>query len=202
MKIYPVLPAKLLKLLPDTLLTVAQYRSLRQGERLFQQDSAPQRMFYVLSGEVSLERCGENGERIILQRTRNGFLAEASLLAARYHCDAIITRAGSAIGLPLEIMRSALQNDAGFAMRWIAMLSSEIRILRLRCERLSLKGVQARLLHLIESEGENGHYTVETTLKSLALELGVSHEALYRALNSMERSGQIVRHEDGRIALR
>ena len=196
------LPAKLQKLLPDTLLSVAQYLRLRRGEHLFQQDSAPRRMFYVLNGEVALERSGENGERIILQRARNGFLAEASLLAARYHCDAIVTRDGSAIGLPLEIMRGALQDDAGFAMRWVAMLNAEIRVLRLRCERLSLKGVEARLMHLIESEGEGGHYIIESTLKSLALELGVSHEALYRELSRMARSGKILRHERELIALR
>jgi CRP/FNR family transcriptional regulator, dissimilatory nitrate respiration regulator len=154
-----------------------------------------QRMFYVQGGEVALERCGENGERIVLQRARNGFLAEASLQAARYHCDAIVTRAGSAIGLPLKMMLATLQNDAGFALRWMAMLSSDIRTLRLRCERLSLKGVEARLLHLIDSEGENGRYVVQSTLKNLALELGVSHEALYRELSSMERRGIVVRSE-------
>lgn len=195
------LPAKLLALLPDPLLSLAEPRALERGARLFEQDSAPHYMFYVVSGEVALERCGEHGERIVLQRVCNGPLAEASLQAARYHCDAIVARSGTAIALPLKTLRAALQDDAHFAMRWIAMLNSEIRTLRLRCERLSLKGVEARLLHLIESEGENGRYRVGSTLKHLALELGVSHEALYRELSRLERSGQVIRSE-GELILR
>jgi len=199
---HTALPPNLLNLLPDTLAQTAEHLPLHRGERLFEQDNAPQRMFYVSSGEVALERCGENGERVILQRVRNGFLAEASLSSARYHCDAIVTRSGAAVGLHIDTLRNALQHNSDFAMRWVAMLSTEIRKLRSRCERLSLRGIEARLLHLIDSEGENGCLVVSSTLKNLAAELGVSHEALYRELTRMEQAGRIVRHEGELTAIR
>jgi len=49
--------------------------------------------------------------------------------------------------------------------------------LRLHCERLSMKSVKDRVLHPIDTEGKGGQYQVTTGLKSLAGELGVSHEA-------------------------
>ncbi|WP_230646797.1 cyclic nucleotide-binding domain-containing protein [Bradyrhizobium sp. Leaf401] len=36
-------------------------------------------MFFVLSGEVRLVRRSRSGGEVVLQRTRHGFLAEASL---------------------------------------------------------------------------------------------------------------------------
>ena len=46
-------------------------------------------MFYVLKGEVALERTGLQGEPVVLQRTRHGFVREASLHSSRYHCGAL-----------------------------------------------------------------------------------------------------------------
>ena len=34
-------------------------------------------MFYVVSGEVTLERNGRGGDVVVLQRTRQGFISEA-----------------------------------------------------------------------------------------------------------------------------
>ena len=73
------------------------------------------------------------------------------------------------------------------------MLSREVRRLRLQNERLSLPKVQDRLLHLIESEGQAGQYTLGGPLKTLARQLAVSHEALYRALADLQRSGRLER---------
>jgi hypothetical protein len=55
------------------------------------------------------------------------------------------------------------------ALRGVAMLNAELRRLRLQCERPSLK--------------------------SLAGELGVAHEALCRALAALEQSGRLAREE-------
>jgi DNA-binding IclR family transcriptional regulator len=80
------------------------------------------------------------------------------------------------------------------------MLSREVRRLRMQCERLSLHKVQDRRLHLLETEGKDGQYPLGSGLKSLAGELGVTHEALYRCVASMEKQG-ILRREDGRLSL-
>ena len=58
------------------------------------------------------------------------------------------------------------------------MLNGEVRRLRLHCERLSMKSMKDQVLHLINTEGQNGSYTAATGLKSLTGELGVTREAL------------------------
>lgn len=120
--------------------------------------------------------------------------------SSRYHCSARVTVAGLAVQLPLMPLRMALAEDARFARRWIEMLNDEVRRLRAQTERLTLKGVEARLLHLIETEGRNGSIDIESGLKTLASQLGVTHEALYRSLARMERSGTALRR-DGRLTL-
>lgn len=157
-------------------------------------------MLFVSRGEVVLQRPGAQGETVVLQRTRQGFIAEASLQSARYHCDALVTRSGEFVSVPLEAVRLTLHSDPAFAGRWIAMLNQEVKRLRAQCERLSKKSVKERLLHLIETEGNKGRLALGSDLKSLAAELGVTHEALYRTVAHLERSNILVRR-DGYLAL-
>jgi CTP-dependent riboflavin kinase len=52
------------------------------------------------------------------------------------------------------------------------------------------------LLHLIETEGENGKLALGSGLKSIAAELSVSHEALYRTVAELEKGDAIYRNSD------
>ncbi len=158
-------------------------------------------MFYVAGGEVVLQRIGLKGENVILQRARQGFVAEASLQSSRYHCDAIVTASGELVSIPIEPTKQALLADPAFALRWIGMLNQELKRLRLQCERMSIKGVRDRLLHLIETEGHGGSLPLGAGLKSMASELGVTHEALYRTVAELEKLG-LLRREDGQIEIR
>lgn len=153
-------------------------------------------MVYVTSGEVVLQRPGAHGENIVLQRARQGFVAEASLQSDRYHCDAIVTSSGELVAIPIASILQALLADPAFAMRWMGMLNQELKRLRLQCERLSMKGVKSRVFHLLETEGRGGTLPIGAGLKSMAAELGVTHEALYRAVAELEKKG-ILRREAG-----
>lgn len=189
------------KLLPASLTTLSSHVELRKGDRLFLQRQRPKHMYCVVVGEIVLERTGEQGHALVLQRVRQGFLAEASLQSMSYHCDAVVTAPGQAVALPIKPLRVELAADSDFALRWIGMLNAEVRRLRAQCERMSLKGVNERLLHMIETEGVDGRLRTASGLKSLATELAVSHEALYRALAGLEKAGVIFR-EPGCIVLR
>ena len=194
------LPLALQELLPATLQPQCRFFSGSKDERLFAQSKKPEQMFYVLNAEVVLLRLGTQGEHIVLQRVRRGFVAEASLQSTNYHCDAIVTASGDFIAVPIAAIKQALLVDSAFAIRWIGMLNQEVKRLRGQCERLSLRGVRNRLLHLIESEGQSGRLSLGAGLKSIALELGVTHEALYRTVAELEKQ-QVLRREGGYIHL-
>jgi CRP-like cAMP-binding protein len=190
------LPKEVADLLPSGLHAHCVASQHARGERIFAMDKKPAFMFFVVSGEVVLERPGLHGESVILQRTRYGFVGEASLQSARYHCDGKVVASGELIRLPIRELQAALASDSAFALRWIGMLNREVRRLRMQCERLSLHKVEDRLRHLLETEGKDGRYPLGAGLKSLAGELGVTHEALYRCISGMEKKGQL-RREDG-----
>jgi len=105
------------------------------------------------------------------------------------------------VQIPIQDLAEALRNDADFSARWISMLNQEVKRLRLQCERLSLKSVKERVHHLIHTEGKDGTYAVNTGLKSLASQLGVTHEALYRTLADLEKSGELKRQDASLVLL-
>ena len=195
-----VLPPSLKTLLPPEIHELCTGAFYKKNERLFLTGKIPQSMFYVVAGEVTLERTGLQGEPVVLQRTRLGFVSEASLKVAKYHCDALAISDSNVIKVPAKELAAALDRDPEFASRWISMLNAEVKRLRLHCERLSMKSLKDRVLHLINTEGKDGKYLVNTGLKSLAGELGVTHEALYRTLAALEKT-KTIRREEGLLAL-
>ncbi len=186
----------LTQLLPASLHDLCQAEDFAANTALFLTGEQPRWMFFVLTGEVVLERHGIDGQQACLQRCQSGFVGEASLTSSRYHCDARTTLSTRVTKVPIQAMRQALKNDVAFAERWIAMLSREVRQLRLQNEGLSLPKVQDRLLHLIETEGTDGRYALTCSIKDLAKQLAVTHEALYRAIARLVELGRIERADD------
>jgi CRP-like cAMP-binding protein len=147
----------------------------------------------VIDGELMLVRHSKSGRQIILQRTRSGFFAEASVESRSYHCDAVARAKSRTYALPMEAFRQALARDPAFQTAWMQHLAEEIRRLRAQCERLVLPSAQERIVHFIESEGSGGAIELDGSLKAWALDLGLTHEALYRALARMAQSGKLAR---------
>jgi len=195
-----VLPTALKALLPTTFHARCEGARFPKSARIFLTGARPEWMFYVVSGEITLERTGLQGEPVVLQRTHQGFVSEASLKSAKYHCDALAIVDTTVVKIPIRDLSVELERDPAFASRWIGMLNGEVRRLRLHCERLSMKSVKDRVLHLINTEGQNGSYIAATGLKSLAGELGVTHEALYRTLATMEKA-KLISRTHGTLAL-
>ena len=189
------IPELLKELLPKGLLGQCHAHHFEKGDYLFHQGKKPEYMFFIVSGEAVLTRISSHGEPTTLQRCKGGFVSEASLLVDAYHCDAIATHNGQAITLPIKSLREALA-DSKFSMKWVQLLSKEIMRLRTQSERLGLKDIRSKLIHLIETEGKQGVLILQSDLKSMASEIGVTHEALYRAIATLEKEGLLEKHPD------
>lgn len=161
---------------------------LAQSARLFNRGDHPRAMYFVLSGEVRLVRHSKAGGEIVLQRTRQGFLAEASLDQKSYHCDAVAAVPSKILAIPRKAFADALAAES-FRMCWIGHLARELRRVRAQAERLSLKTARERIVHCIETEGDGGSLTLSQSKKDWASELGLTHEALYRTLTEMQKLG-------------
>ncbi len=74
---------------------------LREGQLLFGTGDTVRSIFVVRSGAVRLERHQASGDPLVLQRVGPGqLLAEASLFAGRYHCDAVAADASVLARIP------------------------------------------------------------------------------------------------------
>ena len=189
------IPELLRELLPKELLGQCHAHHFEKGDYLFHQGKKPEYMFFIVVGEVTLNRTSNHGESTTLQRCKGGFLSEASLLTDAYHCDAIATQSGQAIVIPIKSLRDSLI-DSKFSIKWVQLLSKEIMRLRTQSERLGLKDIRSKLIHLIETEGKQGVLTLQSDFKSMASEIGVTHEALYRAIATLEKEGLLEKHPD------
>lgn len=186
---------ELSQLLPPELVPECRAFKLSKGEQLFAEGKKPLSMFYVTCGEIALIRHGTEGETAYLQRQHKGFVGEASLVTDRYHCHAVALIPSDMIKVPIQGLKDWLSRDSAFSMRWIRMLSAEVRRVRLQNERLSLSTVRGRLLHLLNTESIEGIYRLQGSIKLLAQQLAVSYEALYRCLATLEKEGLLVRAE-------
>ena len=119
----------------------------------------------------------------------------ASLDQTAYHCDAVAVAQTEVLLISRRAFIDAL-GEEDFRMKWIALLSRELRRVRALSQRLSLRSAQARIVHYIEAEGEHGRLLLSQTKKDWAAELGLTHESLYRTLGKLERDGIVVRGEN------
>lgn len=188
---------------PVPLRNAAREIRARAEETLFRLGSRPRAMLYVLEGEVRLVRRTAGGADVVLQRATSGFVAEASLESPRYHCDIEAVTESRLLEFPRELFRDALGRDALFRDFWMRRLAAEVRKLRAQCERLSLRSAADRIAHYIEAEGRDGRIELRQTRKAWAAELGLTHEALYRALAGLQRQGRVVAvKDDGVLVLK
>lgn len=177
--------------IPPQLRMLAERWEIDKGQMLFRIGDRIHSVFSIISGEVRLIRRDRGGSEVVLQRSRGGFFAEASLDSKVYHCDVVATEKGSVLRFPVQAFRAALDADSDFRNAWMIHLAREVRKLRAQCERLSLRSAADRVFHYIESEGSDGIITLNQSRKAWAAELGLTHEALYRTLSRLQTNGTL-----------
>ena len=177
--------------LPASLQKLGKPHRLNSHDRLFSAGETPKYLFYLIKGGIKLTRCSEGGGECTLQFIQQGFLAEASLFIDHYHCDAIATETSEVLACPIDLVMRELDVPE-FRNTWIQLLSAEVRRLRSQVERLSLKTAKERVIHYILTEGQNRAIQLEVSKKRWAVELGLTHEALYRTLRDMVEDKSLV----------
>jgi len=162
-------------------------RTLDQGSYLFHQGDPIKSVFIVENGLVELTRHQRDGASIILQRaTGRMVLAEASVYSEAYHCDAVVEAPSSVFELPRAVFLRHLREDDAFSSLWAAHLAAQVQTARTRSEILVRKTVAERLDGWLAWQGQE--VPPKGRWKSVAAQIGVSPEALYREL-AKRRSG-------------
>ncbi len=189
--------------LPAAVRSAAIDRKLKSGEALFRLGDKSTGFFEVIAGRVRLARVDRSGHEVILYVAGPGeTIAEASLFSSSYHSDAIASTNAVVRIFPKQAVLAAFEKDAKAAQAFTATLARQVMNLRTRIEQRNIRSARERVRHFLKlNAGADGRtLALRGTLKDLAAELGLSHEALYRTLAALERSGAIKRGK-GRIVL-
>jgi len=177
-------------------------RSYKVNEVVFRQGDAAHSIFAVEEGQIKLERYTPEGRGAIMHVAKSKeCFAEAALFSDVYHCDAIATHRSQVIVFPKGEVLDALHKDPRMALRYIAMLSSQVRTLRAHLELRSILSARERILHylLLNTPISTNTLLLPGTLKAWSAQLGLAHETVYRELKKLEYEGMIERCENSII---
>jgi len=154
---------------------------LEPGQYLFHLGDPVRCMHIVHAGRVHLVRYQRDGSALVLQRAGVGsIVAEASLYSETYHCDGVADEPVRLLAFAKSGVHQRLRADPDFAGAWAMYLAHELQRARLQAEILSIRTVAKRLDAWLAARGGEGPYRGDW--KTVANEIGVSPEALYREM--------------------
>jgi CRP/FNR family transcriptional regulator, dissimilatory nitrate respiration regulator len=176
-------------------------RSLAAGQSLFYFGAKTVGLYEVIEGKVRLVRVDRSGrEAVLFVAAAGDTIAEASLFSPTYHCDAIAATDAVVRLYPKAALLADLQRNPKAAQAFMARLARQVMSLRTSLQLRDIRSARDRVrLFLALNVGADGRTVVlPGTVKDLAAELGLTHEALYRVLADMAADMEIER-VDGKI---
>jgi CRP/FNR family transcriptional regulator, dissimilatory nitrate respiration regulator len=182
--------------IPAGVRAAAKDRKVKTGEVLFRLGDKTLGLCEVIVGRVRLARVDRSGREIVLHVAGPGeTLAEASLFSPQYHCDAIANTDAIVRIYPKREILAAFGENPKAAWAFTETLAQQVMNLRTRVEQRNIRSARERVRHFLMLNVGSDRRTVKLrgTLKDLAGEIGLTHEALYRTLATLERSGEITR---------
>ena len=171
-------------------------RSLDRNEILFRQGDNVTAIYFVESGRLRLERRTFDGRQLVLGTGPAGeFFVEAALFSDIYHCDAVATEPSRVRAYPKTVLLKVLRTDPTSSLSFLELMAHQVINLRQRLEVMKVRSAEERvLLYLDLHAGRDGRtVNLQSQLQDIAGELGLTREAFYRTLASLERAGVIER---------
>lgn len=173
-------------------------RRVAAGQTLFHRDARVTGLYEVVEGRFRLARPNLDGSEIVLYvATAGETIAEASLFSPKYRCDAIAVTDAVVRLYPKAAIFAEFERNPEAAKKYMATLAGEVMNLRTRLEQRNIRSARDRLRHYLAVNVRADGRTVQLrgTVKELAAELGLTHEAVYRVLSELAANGEIERLE-------
>ncbi|MEM7757801.1 MAG: Crp/Fnr family transcriptional regulator [Cyanobacteria bacterium P01_A01_bin.40] len=181
--------------LPAELQNIATYKDIAAKQIIFQQEETSKSIYFLLEGQLRLVSFTQ--ERIINHlfiRPGESF-AEVALFADTYLCTAIADIPSRLAVIDKEVFHQALRNLPDLATLYINQLIYRFKTIKTLLDLRSIRSARERLLHylLLKVESSSRTLVLQHPLKDMAIELGLSTEALSRTLARLQEEGMITR---------
>ena len=171
---------------------------LNPGESLFQTGDESRRLVHLEQGRVSLRRDG-----VTLHRAEAGeLLAPDSLFVSHHDCQAVADTAVTVEVFPKAAVLLHLSAHPSITLAFAAHLAQRLHHSHQRLELMRLKTAPERIIAYLTLLGAaQGMIRLGKSLVAVADELGLTHEALYRALAKLVRDNRLERPGRGLFRL-
>lgn len=182
--------------LPTSLEAGSAVRDLAAGDVLFRQGDRASAIYKVESGRLRLVRRTVDDHLVVLHTARTGeFFAEAALFSNTYHCDTVAAAPSRVRVYSKMALIAAMRSDPALSEAFMGRLARQLQELRARMELRNIRSARERLIqHLrLRAAPDRRRVVLEGHLQDIAAEVGITREALYRTLATLEAEGVIAR---------
>jgi CRP-like cAMP-binding protein len=170
-------------------------RTLARGEPLFRQGQRASAVFLIVRGRLRMVRNLTSGDRITIHTGRTGELfAEGALFSDVYQCEAIAAEPTRVRACGKAEMLAAISESPSAMLTLLQQLTRLLHHARAMRELRNIRSADDRVLqHLCLLASKDGAVVFDRPLLEVAEDLGLTHEAYYRALASLAHVGAIKR---------
>jgi CRP/FNR family transcriptional regulator, dissimilatory nitrate respiration regulator len=170
-------------------------RKLARDEPLFRQGDPATAVFLISRGRLRMIRHLASGDRITIHTGRSGELfAEGSLFSDVYQCDAIAAEPTRVRACGKAEMLTAIDGSPSTMLALLEQVTRSLHHARAMRELRNIRSANDRVLHhLYLSASKDGAVVFDRPLLEVAEDLGLTHEAYYRAPAALARAGAIKR---------
>jgi CRP-like cAMP-binding protein len=175
--------------------TKLERRPLARNEYLFRQGDRVHAIYFIEDGRLRLDRRTFDGRSLVFGTSSAGeFFVEAALFADIFHCDAVATEPSRVRIYPKAAVLKALNIDPSSALPFLRLMAHQVIEARQQLELMKIRSAKDRvMLYLDLHAGAEGSVRLKSELQDIASELGLTREAFYRTLASLEHAGAIER---------
>jgi CRP-like cAMP-binding protein len=179
----------------ERLFALRPMRKLARDEPLFRQGDPATAVFLISRGRLRMIRHLASGDRITIQTGRSGELfAEGSLFSDVYQCDAIAAEPTRVRACGKAEMLAAIGDSSSTMLALLEQVTRSLHHARAMRELRNIRSANDRVLHhLYLSASKDGAVVYDRPLLEVAEDIGLTHEAYYRALAALARAGAIKR---------
>jgi CRP/FNR family transcriptional regulator len=164
------------------------------GTVLFGEGSACQAYLILLSGQIRVQKVGENGREIVLYRVEAGetcIVTTACLMSGMdYDAEGVAETDIKAQALPMSGFQELLANSASFRLFVFKAYGSRVSDLLMLIEEVAFGRIDQRLAACLLNH-HRGKNTVDATHQELSVELGTAREVVSRQLKEFEIKGWV-----------
>jgi CRP-like cAMP-binding protein len=169
--------------------------ALARNEPLFRQGEPASAIFHIARGRLRMVRHLASGDRMTIHTGRAGeFFAEGALFSDVYQCDAVAAEPTQVRVCGKAEMLQAVTASPSIMLALLERVAHLLHHARAMLELRNIRAANDRVLHHLHlSMSKDGTVVFDRPLLEVAEDLGLTHEAYYRALANLQREGTVDR---------